>query len=289
MRFTYLESLCDISHFRPLAVAVEKAGFSSFALPDSIMYPKETDSKYPYLSSGDRSFINAPMLDPFILATHMAAYTQTLQFTTFVAKLAVRNPVLVAKTVSSLAALSNNRFRFGVGLSPWPEDFAVCGQPWEKRGDRMSEMIEIVRGLCAGDFFEYHGKFYDFGPIKLNPTPTRPMPILLGGHAEAALRRAVSMGDGWMHAGGDRDDLKSLLDRLQQIRRELGVADKSFEIHVISVDAFTPDGIRRLEDMGVTDVIVGFRNIYDPRSAGQPLAQKLIALEKYAERVILKV
>lgn len=288
MRFTYLETFCDISQLRHLAIAAERAGYDGFGLPDSIMYPKETDSKYPYLSSGDRKFIDQPILDPFVAATHMAAVTERIELVTFVVKLAIRNPVLAAKTALSVGAISNSRFTFGAGLSPWPEDFAICGQPWDHRGKRMDEMIKILRGLSTGEYFEFHGKYYDFGPIKMNPVPKKPLKILVGGHADAAIRRAVELGDGWMHAGGDTDLLDPLLDKVNASRRELGRQKDPFEIHVVSMDAFTLDGIRRLEDRGVTNVIVGFRNVYDPSAADQTLAEKIAALNHYAEAVIHK-
>ena len=79
------------------------------------------------------------------------------------------------------------------------------GVPWERRGKRMDECIDILRGLTAGGYFEFHGEFYDIQPIKMSPAPTEPIPILVGGHADAALRRAVRRGDGWMHAGGAGD------------------------------------------------------------------------------------
>ena len=74
--------------------------------------------------------------------------------------------------------------------------------------------------------------------------PTAPIPILIGGHAEAALRRAARLGDGWMHAGGDRDRLVGYLARLAELRREYGREREPFEIHVISLDAYTLDGVR---------------------------------------------
>src|SRR6185503_6083705 len=98
-----------------------------------------------------------------------------LRFTTFVVKLPIRNPVLVAKSVGSVAVMTNNRFGFGVGLSPWPEDFQVTGTEWKTRGKRMDEMIEIIRGLTTGNYFEYHGKHYDLPSIKMCPAPTKPV------------------------------------------------------------------------------------------------------------------
>ena len=159
--------------------------------------------------------------------------------------------------------------------------------PYLIRGKRLDEMIEIIRGLQTGDFFEYHGKYYDFDAIKLCPAPTKPIPILIGGHAELALRRAAKLGDGWMHAGGDPETLKTLLARLQELRVEYGRDKEPFEIHAISMDAFTPDGIKRLEDVGVTDAIVGFRNAYSGVD-DQTLDQKLDALRGFADNVIAK-
>ena len=90
--------------------------------------------------------------------------------------------------------------------------------------------------------------------MKICPVPTEPIPILVGGHADRALRRAATLGDGWVHGGGDPAELPALLDRVAELRREAGRDDEPFEIHVISMDAYTVDGVRRLEDLGVTDV-----------------------------------
>jgi probable F420-dependent oxidoreductase len=288
MRFTYAESMCDPAHYAPLARAAERSGWSSFTVPDSICYPEHSDAKYPYTPDGDRSFLaDKPFLEPFTLIPALGAVTERLRFTTFVVKLPIRQPVLVAKQAASVAVLTGNRFGFGVGLSPWPEDFQVTGTDWKTRGRRMDEMIEILRGLLAGGFFEFHGKHYDVPSIRINPVPSEPLPILIGGHADAALRRAARVGDGWMHAGGGQaQDLDSALARLAELRREYGREREPFEIHVISLDAYTPDGVRRLEDRGVTDVIVGFRNAYEQDT--MPLQQKIDALERYADQVIAK-
>lgn len=224
-----------------------------------------------------------------ILAMALGAATNTLRFTTFVLKLPIRPPVLVAKQAASVAYMTNNRLRLGVGVSPWPEDFQVMGVPWERRGKRTDEAIDIVRGLTGGGYFEYHGDIYDVPSIKLNPVPTQPVPILIGGHSDAALRRAVVRGDGWTHAGGDPDELDRMLGKLQKIRAAEGKAETPFEIHVASADAFTVDGVRRLEDKGVTDVIVGFRNSYEVAPDAEPLDRKIANLEHYAESVIARM
>jgi alkanesulfonate monooxygenase SsuD/methylene tetrahydromethanopterin reductase-like flavin-dependent oxidoreductase (luciferase family) len=163
------------------------------------------------------------------------------------------------------------------------------GVPFAKRGKRMDECIDVIRGLTSGDYFSYHGEFYDFPPFKMTPAPTKPVPILIGGHADAALRRAAR-NDGWMHGGGNPEELDPLLAKLAKFREEedrVGPADE-FQIHVISIDGFTLDGVKRLEDKGVTDVIVGFRIPYIMGDDTEPLADKIRNLEWFAENVIAK-
>jgi alkanesulfonate monooxygenase SsuD/methylene tetrahydromethanopterin reductase-like flavin-dependent oxidoreductase (luciferase family) len=195
---------------------------------------------------------------------------------------------LVAKQATSVAVLTQNRFGFGVGVSPWPDDFRIMSADWKSRGKRMDEMIEIIRGLAKGGFYEFHGKYYDIESIKMCPVPTQPIPILIGGHSEPALRRAARIGDGWMHAGGDTELLKPMIDRINELRREYGREREPFEFHVISFDAYTTDGVHMLEDMGITDCIVGFRNPYlGPDTV--PLEMKIDALKRFADEVITKV
>ncbi len=290
MRFTYAEAMTDASFYLPLARAAEAAGYSSMTVADSLVYPRESDATYPYTDDGDRGFLeDKEFIETFTLIAAMGAVTSTLRFTPFVLKLPVRPPVLVAKQASSVACLTGNRLGLGVGLSPWPEDFAVMGVPWAGRGRRMDECIDIVRGLTSGGWFEFHGEFYDIPAVKMAPVPAEPVPILVGGHSDAALRRAVRRGDGWMHAGGEAAELDLLLDKLAKLREEEGVAGKPFEIHVISYDAYTVDGVRRLEDKGITDVIVGFRVPYIKGPDTEPLARKVEHLERFAESVIAKV
>ena len=286
MRFTFAESMCDPHQLIPLAQAAEDAGYTSFTVPDSICFPQYSDTLYPYNQDGNREFLDGkPFIDPFALMAALGASTTTLRFSTFVIKLPIRHPVLAAKQATSVAYLTRNRVTLGVGLSPWPEDYLITGTEWKDRGARLDEMIEILRGLTTGEFFEYHGRFYDIPALKLCPVPES-MPILLGGHADAALRRAARLCDGWMHGGG-KDDLDTLLAKLAKVRKEVGNTRGDFQIHVISMDAYTVDGIRRLEDKGVTDAIVGFRNAYETDTT--TLQQKLDSLRGYADRVISKL
>jgi len=292
VRFSYAESMVGPVYYAPLAQAAEEAGYDSFIVPDSIAYPEHSESTYPFNPDGTRDFLeDKPFLDPFALISALGAVTSRLRFVVFVLKLPIRHPVLVAKQAASVAVLTGDRLVLGVGTSPWPEDYALCDVAWEGRGRRMDEEIEIIRGLTRpeGGWFEFHGKVFELPAVKMSPAPRSPVPILVGGHGEAALRRAARAGDGWLHGGGDPQDLPVLLARLAELRAEAGRANEPFEVHVISTDAYTADGVRRLEEQGVTDVIVGFRWPYLVGPDTQPLGEKLDALRRFAEDVMLKV
>jgi probable F420-dependent oxidoreductase len=297
MRFSYAESMTDPSFYAPLARAAEEAGYDSMVIPDSICYPRDADSKYPYNPDGSREFLeDKPFLEPFSLIPALGTVTARLRFTTFVVKVPIRNPVLLAKQVTSTAVLTRGRLVLGVGTSPWREDYDVLGVDWANRGRRLDESIAIVRGLASGGYFEHHGAIYDVPPVKIAPVPGEPVPVLIGGHSDAALRRAARLGDGWMHGGGDPADLPRLLARLAELRRQAGTADAGearaghpFEVHVISADAYSVDGVRRLEEQGVTDVIIGFRWPYATGPDTEPLASKVDNLRRFADDVIAKL
>ena len=289
MRFSYAESMTDPAFYAPLAQAAEEAGYDSFVVPDSVAYPEVSDSKYPFNPDGSREFLeDKPFIEPFVLIGALAMVTTRIRFTTFVIKLPIRHPVHVAKLAASAAVISGNRLVLGVGVSPWPDDYEFTQTPWAGRGKRMDEGISIVRSLLAGGYHEHTGDAYTMQSIKIAPVPTERVPILVGGHSDSALRRAARL-DGWMHGGGDPADLPVLLDRLATFRREEGRENEPFETHVISFDGFTADGVKRLEDQGVSDVIVGFRWPYDVGPDTQPLQEKLDALRRYADDVIATV
>jgi probable F420-dependent oxidoreductase len=274
-----------------MAQAAEEAGYDVIAVPDSIAYPRESDSTYPYTPDGSREFLeHKPLVEPLIAIATMAAVTKQIRFVTNVLKLPVRHPVIFAKELTTLAVLSGERVSLGVGSSPWPDDYEIVGLPWARRGRRFDECIEIIRGLSTGEYFAFDGEHYRFPAIKLNPTPAAPIPILIGGHGDVNLRRAARSSDGWISAGMAEKQLSSTLARLRELREEHGRADTPFEIHATTVDSFSVDGIKRLEDQGVTHTIGGLSaaNPYSREPDTEALQAKLDALRVYADSVIAK-
>ena len=288
MDFTLMFGLGGTEDYLPLAKIAEEAGWSAISIPDSVFYPKVNQSDYPYADTDmvRQALEVTPVLDPFIAIAQMAAVTKTIQFYPGVLKVPVRHPLLLAKTMSSLAVMCNNRLKLGAGLSPWREDFDHLDVPFEPRGKMLDECIEIIRGVLSGEFYEYHSAFYDFDLVRMSPVPEQPIPILVGGHSKPALRRAARIGDGWMSANGEYDTLKELIGQLEAFRKEYGTdTRKDFEIHVMDVTAQTLDDHRKMRDLGVHSILACPWNPYDPQLT---LEKKIDGIRMFSETIIAK-
>jgi probable F420-dependent oxidoreductase len=283
MRFTLMLSRGEYRDFLAIAQAAEASGWTSITIPDSLFFPQTTISRYPYADTDNiRQYIAAtPFIEPFVAMSWMAAGTKTLRFYPAVMKVPVRQPLILAKALSSLAVISGNRVSLGAGLSPWREDFSYNGLDFEKRGRLMDECIEIIRAAMSGRYFEFHSQNYDIGLIKLNPVPDRPVPILYGGHSKAALARAARLCDGWISANADTDTLKAMIGQLNALRERYGTFSRpDFEIHVMDVTASSADDYRRLADLGATDLVAGFA------SEGQEMIDNV---RRFGEKIIAKL
>lgn len=286
MEFQIAESMCDIDHYIPLAQAADEAGFGVFGLGDSIFYPETAVGKYPYTPTGNREFLDgAPFLDPFQLFAAMSVVTTNLKFAVGVLKLPIRNPVLVAKQVSSLAAFSNERFILGVGLSPWVEDFQACNEDWDSRGPRMDEEIQIIQGLMKGDYFSWKSDYYDIPSLKLCPVPAKCPPIIIGGHSKPAYRRAGRYADGVNFVSLTEDELSERLAIVNGFRKEYGRENEPFQVYA-GIPAFSVDDMKSLEDKGVTCLGVGYRNPYEPDT--MTLQAKIDWVKRFGDEVISK-
>lgn len=287
MRFTLMLGLGGFEDYLAIAKTAESVGWTTISMPDSIFFPQATESDYPYNDTDAvrKALDGMPVIEPFVAISAMAAVTDTIRFCPGVLKVPVRQPLVLAKSLSSVAVMSHNRVSLGAGLSPWREDFVYNGVSWEGRGKRMDECIEILRGAMTGEYFEYHGECYDFGPIKLAPVPETPVPIIIGGHAKPALRRAAQIGDGWMSANSDYETLAALIGQLQAMRREYGSDQRQdFEIQAMDMGARKPDDYRRLQELGVTEALA---TPWDPYDARLDLQQKLDGIKRFADDIIV--
>ena len=200
------DQLCDIARF------AEELGFAGIIGADHALYPAEMAPGYPYSESGyPPQTAESEYPDMWTSTAAMAAVTERLRFVCGVYVLPLRDPVEVAKQAATLSILSRGRFVLGVGVGWMKEEFDVYGVDFATRGRRMDEMIEVLHGLWSGDFFEFHGEFFDFSPILVSPKPSHPIPIYFGGAAPAALRRTARVGDGWIGTGNTPEEVPAVL------------------------------------------------------------------------------
>lgn len=216
--------------------------------------------------------------------------TERIGFYTNVYKLPLRSPLLVAKELSSLAVLTNNRVEFGVGLAWIPEEFEFTQTEKVTRGKRADEAISIIRDGCSGEgsrWVEFHGDHYDFGPVMIAPAPDRPVPILGGGHSGPAMRRAATLCDGWISTQADFAELERVTSRLAELRDEAGRGDQPFEIKALCIEAYDLDTFRHVAAIdGVTDIQVLPWYFYGGDVSD--LQVRIDALERFGEQVTSK-
>jgi probable F420-dependent oxidoreductase len=258
MKWTVALPMFPADHLLPVARRAEEVGFDTITVPDSVFFPESVSASYPYSGDGSRFWTGeTPFVDPFVAISAMAAVTERIRFLTNVVKLPIRDPLLVAKQLSSMAVLSGERVGLGVGLSWIPEEFAWTGTDMRTRGKRADEMIDILRLVCGGggpQWVEYHGQFYDFDRLMMSPAPQQPVPISVGGLSEPGLRRAARIGDGWISVQNSEAEITAAVAALARYRAEYGRGDVPFEINVLCTDVFDLDGYRRLADLGVTEL-----------------------------------
>lgn len=289
LQFTLAIGFCPSEHYVPLARAAEAAGWDSIAVPDGLFWYDQVSVAYPYSEDGSRFWDpKTPFLDPFVVMGVMAAVTERIRFYPSVLKLAVREPLLVAKEVSTCAVLANGRIGLGVGLSPWPEDFEVLRQDWSNRGPRSAEMIEIIRGVMSGELYEFHGRYYDVPKLQIAPVPPGGVPIYIGGLAEPVLKRAARMADGYIGWENPRcrfEEVGSLARRIAMYREEYGTADAPFEFKFLPLSS-RAEVVAELQRHGVTDVIsIPWMERFGPEAT---LAQRIESVQRYADEVIAK-
>lgn len=256
MKFTLALAMTPPDRILPLARAADAAGWDAVAVPDSVFFPEQVSAKYPFTPDGERFWpADASFVDPLVSIPAMAAATERLTFVTNVLKTPLREPLLVAKSVGSMAAMFPGRVGLGVGLSWMPEEFAWLGQEMSNRGKRLDEQIEVIRKLLAGGWVEHHGPHYDFDRLRMEPAPGPGVPIHVGGHSEAGLRRAARLADGWIGAQAGHDDLAELIGRLHVELDKAETPVDGYEVQATPLVPATVEAMEGLAAIGLTGVI----------------------------------
>lgn len=214
--------------------AAEAAGIDSVWTVEHVIVPKDYESAYPYSANGKMPGTHeAPIPDPLIWLTWVGAATTTLKLATGIVILPQRNPAVLAKEVATLDQLTRGRMVLGIGVGWLEEEFDALGIPFEKRGARTDEYMQVLRTLWKSDDATFDGEFVNFDGISMNPKPhTGTVPIHVGGHSKRAARRAGELGDGFFPGKGD---IAELVDVVRQ-----SAADADREATAIEVTASHP-------------------------------------------------
>lgn len=197
---------------------VEGLGFESLWGIDHALMCIQYDSTYPYKTTGRTPIpAEANMPDPLILLAFLAAATERIRLGTSMLILPQRHPILLAKEIATLDRYSKGRVTLGVGVGWVEEEVRILKQDFGDRGRRANEWIDILRALWGDGLSRFDGQYFQFADIASYPKPVQPggVPIMIGGHSEAAARRAGRQGDEfyphWSTRGPNEEALGELM------------------------------------------------------------------------------
>ena len=214
MKFWQSLAFVEMDQMVELAVFCEALGFHGVSYGDHLITTQDQVDEYLYRDSGN-IFWNPQTHwpDPWVVTAALAQATTRLHFLSTIYILPLRDPLSAAKALSTAAFMSNDRVTLGAGVGWQKAEFEMAGQDFHTRGKRADEMLEIIPQLLSGETTEYRGTYYNIPPVKMSPGTRKPLPIMIGGYATAAMRRA-SRFDGWMATSHEEAEVYPLLDTL---------------------------------------------------------------------------
>jgi probable F420-dependent oxidoreductase len=241
----------------------EDCGFESIVLVEHPVVVSDYTSRYPYAASGRMPLANdCPIPDPIDVLGFLAAATTRLVLSTGVLVLPAHHPVIMAKRLATLDALSKGRVRLCIGVGWMREELEACGIDFASRGRRTDECIDVMRALWADSEPEgasFFGEFFHFAHAHTHPKPRQAggIPIHIGGHSTASIRRAARRGDGWHPLGIRGEELKAALAQLRQEATAAGRDPAAIELTLTGVSTgTTPETLAELEALGVDRLVV---------------------------------
>lgn len=279
LAFVELEQMVELAQF------CEDLGFYGVSYGDHLVTTADQVDEYRYRDSGN-IFWNPETHwpDPWVITAALAQATSKLRFLSTIYILPLRDPLSAAKALSTAAYLSGDRVILGAGVGWQKAEFDMTGQEFHTRGKRVDEMLDIIPRLLSGEMTEYHGKFYDFPALMMSPGTRKPVPIMIGGYAPAAMRRACRF-DGWMATSHEEEQIYPLLQTLRDYRLELGSEDKPFDIWT-GVKNPGDGTFERIAEAGVTMVNGANFLSEDGRTTLSAIDDKKRRIEDFARRFL---
>jgi len=244
------------SAWTEVTVEADRLGFESVWMPEHLVIPVESAGS-PF-AGADHPPIppDVPVFDAFAFLGFLAARTNQIHLGTQVYNIGLRHPFTVARSVTTLDVISEGRVEFGIGASWLRAEWEAAGLDFDRRGPRVYESIEVCQRLWGEEVVEHHGACFDFGPVMFEPKPVqRPWPPLhIGGDGPAALRRAGTVGDGWIPMNHTIEQIPADAARIAAIREAAG---RTGAVEITLGAAGTDlDSLRRYADAGVGRALV---------------------------------
>lgn len=253
-----LANLAQPSLLATAARAAERVGIDTLWTGEHIVFFDDIKSKYPYARTNTEPPVpgDIAILNPFVALSYAAALTSRIRLATGVCLVPEYNPLLLAKLAASLDVVSGGRFVFGVGIGWLEEECRAMGIPWQRRGARTGESVAAMRALWEQSHASFDGEFLQFQHARSYPQPVRngQLPVIVGGHSEAALKRAAAWGDGWCGFNLTPDETRRVIGRLDDLLREQGRSREGFEIFMAPVSEAGPESIAAYRDAGVDEL-----------------------------------
>ncbi|MDP9238083.1 MAG: LLM class F420-dependent oxidoreductase [Chloroflexota bacterium] len=283
--------LASSENIAAFARAADDTGFDGLWVFDHVVLQKEQQSRYPYSPDGSLGFPpTMNFLEPLTQLAFLAAHTKRVQLGTSVLVLPMRQPVLHAKIMATIDFLSGGRFVLGAGVGWWKQEYEALSVPFERRGKRMDECLQLVRALWTEEFVDFKGEFYEVVDWACNPKPVRPdgIPIWLGGESRNQLERVGKYADGWLATAKSLPSMKDDFEIAREAASEAGRDPSKLVIGVEGAGALTPDSIRktaerlaRLKEMGVHHAILAVHpaHMANARPLLESFAAHLIELQ----------
>ncbi|WP_280828816.1 LLM class F420-dependent oxidoreductase [Mycobacterium sp. OTB74] len=266
----------DPAWITEFAKHLESCGFESIVAVEHTVMMTRYSSVYPYDSSGRVEIAaDCPVPDPLDLLAFLAGQTSTLGLASGVLVLPNHHPVVLAKRVATVNALSDGRIRLAVGMGWLREEIEACGAPFDARGRRADEQIDVLRLLWSDqpDGASHSGEFFEFTHAACYPKPVSSIPIHIGGHSRAAARRAGQRGDGLQPLGVAGPELTELVTVMRNAAEQFGRDPDALELslgHLVTkVDA---DRAGRLADLGAHRVVLAMPPVTDIEEAKDMLS-----------------
>ena len=257
----------------------EELGFESIWYAEHPIIPVHSNSRFP-ATGGAIPESYSHFADPFIALACAAGATSAIKLGTGITLVPERNPLLLAKEIATLDLFSGGRFLFGIGAGWLREETEIMGGDFDHRWRQAREAVLVMKELWTKEEAEYHGRYYDFPPVKSYPKPAQKPhpPVILGGMAKNVLQRVVSWGDGWMPNRVNPAQVEESREILDTLAAEAGRDPASVTISVYGQPADL-DLIRSYHDAGAHRVVVR-------PSAGQTEEEMSEELERIAEMVL---